>query len=232
MDRSLRNWFLSLLLLPAVAWGFTGASRAIMEGVAATNNAILVSTDTAKVTVGSGGLCYQTGQCSTAPNVASATALGVNKDGVAVSTPTAQINFNGLGFNAALRGAATAYISLNPATTDFIHNQTTAQSATFNVSSGTATSFNSANAIITRSSETYVTITTGTVTDVFRMTEAIIVSSASVPSYTVAVLQTMTPKAAGYIAYCSNCVTDAVCASTGATVGAWVRSSARGTRCQ
>ena len=64
--------------------------------------------------------------------------LGVNLGGVSVSSPTAQINFSSSDFESSLQGSATAYISLNPASTDFIQNTTTLHSGTtFYVSSGT-----------------------------------------------------------------------------------------------
>lgn len=60
-------------------------------------------------------------------------------DGPVRSSPTASISLAPLDFSAQIIGGTTFQFSLNPATTDFIHNQTTAQSATFFVSSGTAT---------------------------------------------------------------------------------------------
>lgn len=61
----------------------------------------------------------------------------------AESSPTASVGLFGNDFLGRVIGGTTFYVTLNPATTDFIHNQTTAQSATFNVSSGTAsTQFN------------------------------------------------------------------------------------------
>ena len=44
-----------------------------------------------------------------------------------MSSPTGIIKFYGGDFNASLQGAATAFIALNPATTDFIQNTTSLQ---------------------------------------------------------------------------------------------------------
>lgn len=52
--------FLSSLAVPAAA-----QRKTVMEGLAASNNTILVSTPTAKVTVGTGGLCFQDATCQT-----------------------------------------------------------------------------------------------------------------------------------------------------------------------
>lgn len=58
------------------------------------------------------------------------------------SSPTPAIGMNPNDISAIMKGA-TFYFSLNPATTNYIHNQTTPQTATFNTSSGTAsTQFN------------------------------------------------------------------------------------------
>lgn len=57
--------------------------------------------------------------------------------GAKVSSPTASLSLEPNDFSAQVRGGTTFYFALNPATTDFIHNQTTLQSATFKVSSGT-----------------------------------------------------------------------------------------------
>lgn len=61
-------------------------------------------------------------------------ALQITNSGVQVTSPTNSINFNSQGFLTAASGT-TAYISLNSATTDFIHNQAAAQTATANISS-------------------------------------------------------------------------------------------------
>lgn len=52
------------------------------------------------------------------------------------SSPTASVSLEPNDFGGLVRGT-TFYFSLNPATTDFIHNQTGSQSATFSVTSGT-----------------------------------------------------------------------------------------------
>lgn len=58
--------------------------------------------------------------------------------GVIRSSPTATIKFNPNDFAASISGT-TFYVLLNPATTNFIHNQTSLQTATFKVSSGSIT---------------------------------------------------------------------------------------------
>jgi hypothetical protein len=84
-------------------------------------------------TNGLGALSWQTPASS-----GGTPALAVNRDGVQVSSPTSVIKFYGNDFNVALQGSATAFVTLNPATTDFIQNSNTLQSgSTFYVSSGT-----------------------------------------------------------------------------------------------
>lgn len=50
--------------------------------------------------------------------------------------------------------------------------------------------------------------------------------------FTLAQIQSFSPTRAGEIYYCSTCVTDALCISTGTTRGAFSRVSARTTACQ
>lgn len=60
MKNFLLIWILCLSAVPAAA-----QRKTVMEGLAASNNTILVSTPTAKVTVGTGGLCFQDATCQT-----------------------------------------------------------------------------------------------------------------------------------------------------------------------
>lgn len=88
------------------------------------------------VQVGTAGLLTTSGfSCGTGSG-SGGSALQVTLSGVQVTSPTTSMNFNTQGFLSGSSGA-TAYLSLNPATTDFIHNQTTSQTATLNVTSGT-----------------------------------------------------------------------------------------------
>lgn len=57
-------------------------------------------------------------------------------------------------------------------------------------------------------------------------------SSSRAVSKTLANIILFTPGAAGTMVYCSDCVTDAICVSTGAVVNSFVRVSARTTKCQ
>ncbi len=52
------------------------------------------------------------------------------------------------------------------------------------------------------------------------------------PSATIAVLGATTPGLVGQLYYCSNCTTDAVCVSTGTTVGSFSRATSKTTACQ
>lgn len=52
------------------------------------------------------------------------------------------------------------------------------------------------------------------------------------PSRTLAQLKTVTPTKKGLMFYCSDCTTDTVCVSTGATIFGFSRISARTTSCQ
>lgn len=57
-----------LLLLSSLILAATPAAaqrKAIMEGLAASNNAIFIDTTTVKVTVGTGGVCFQDATCQT-----------------------------------------------------------------------------------------------------------------------------------------------------------------------
>lgn len=66
--------------------------------------------------------------------------LQVMVGSVVISTPTGNLQFNS-NFRGSLAGSATAQIDLNPGTTYFIQNSTIAQTANFNVTQGTATTF-------------------------------------------------------------------------------------------
>jgi hypothetical protein len=81
--------------------------------------------------------------CGTASGGGAST-LQVTQSGVQITSPTASINLNSADFLVSLAGSATSQIALNPATTNYIHNQNTLQSnTTFYVTSGTITnSFN------------------------------------------------------------------------------------------
>lgn len=98
------------------------------------------------VQTGTGGLLTVTGSGCGSGGSGSST-LEVFS-GATRSSPTASIGLNPNDFSSLVTGS-TIYLALNPATTDFIHNQTTAQTATFNVSSGTVTNFTSAASTIT-----------------------------------------------------------------------------------
>lgn len=51
-------------------------------------------------------------------------------------------------------------------------------------------------------------------------------------SFTLAQLKTKTPERKGRFYFCSDCVTDGVCISTGTTIYGFARISARTTACQ
>jgi len=87
---------------------------------------------------------YNPGSGSGGGGGGGSSALQITSSGVQITSPTASINFFSPDFSLGAVGS-TSTIALNPATTDFIHNQTTPQSATFNVSSGTATNINTGN---------------------------------------------------------------------------------------
>jgi len=53
----------------------------------------------------------------------------------------------------------------------------------------------------------------------------------NVNSATKSELQLLTPIRPGRIYYCSDCTTDAICVSTGTTIGAFSRVSSRTTSC-
>jgi hypothetical protein len=98
----------------------------------------------------SNGTVTCSGQTATITNTGGsggASTLQITRSGVEITSPTASINFYSGDFLANAIGT-TAQIALNPATTDFIHAQSTLQSgATFYVSSGTALNMNVANNI-------------------------------------------------------------------------------------
>ncbi len=98
--------------------------------------------------VGTNGQVYTSGGAGAFPSWTTvsggggSSSLGIFQDGVQITSPTTQINVYGNDLSVSAHGA-TAYFALNSATTDFIHNQTSAQTATFNVTSGTVgTQFN------------------------------------------------------------------------------------------
>lgn len=68
--------------------------------------------------------------------------------GATRSSPTATIGFDASDFDGAVTGSSITVSIDGTNSTKFIHNQTTPQSATFNVSSGTASSFNAVNSTI------------------------------------------------------------------------------------
>lgn len=124
----------SLLVLASLVYADTGFKDTIqfteadgspkcMAGqVKVGNGQLTCSGQTATLTITGGG----GGGSST---------LQVTRSGVEVTSPTASINFNSQGFSTGSSGT-TAYISINPSTTDFIHNQITVQTATLNITSG------------------------------------------------------------------------------------------------
>lgn len=80
-----------------------------------------------------------------------ASTLGMFKDGVQVTSPTPQINVNGNDLTLTANGT-TAYLALNPNTTNFIHNQTTLQAnATMDIASGTFKTITVTNYVATAS---------------------------------------------------------------------------------
>lgn len=127
----------------------TPAFNATFTSMTVTGSAgLLVSNLTSGqcVQTGTGGLLTVTGSGCGSGGGGSST-LEVFS-GATRSSPTASIGLNPSDFSSLVTGS-TFYLALNPATTDFIHNQTTAQTATFNVSSGTVTNFTSAASTIT-----------------------------------------------------------------------------------
>lgn len=67
--------------------------------------------------------------------------LQVTRSGVEITSPTASINFYSGDFLGSSVGSTTSYMFLNPATTNYIRNNSSVQSATFYVSSGTVNDF-------------------------------------------------------------------------------------------
>lgn len=72
--------------------------------------------------------------CNTISASGGASSLQVTQSGVQITSPTSSMNFYGGDF-ALLANGTTSMIALNAATTDFIHNQESLQSATLHVSS-------------------------------------------------------------------------------------------------
>lgn len=136
MGQNSKRSFLLTLLLPIFGFCDTGFKDTIrvteidgaptcMAGqLKVTNGTLTCSGQVATVTTGGGG------------GGSGSSTLAVQAGAVLVSSPTANIIFNSQGFTSKLGATTTAYINLNPATTDFIHNQSSLQSSTFHVSSG------------------------------------------------------------------------------------------------
>lgn len=106
-----------------------------------------------QVKVGAGQLTCsgQTATLSITGGSGGSSSLQVTRSGVQVSSPTSSLNFYSGDFNINLAGSTTGQIFLNPATTDFIRNSSTAESKTLNITSGTMTTFYSTNETIANS---------------------------------------------------------------------------------
>lgn len=143
--------FRKLVVLPAVLLAFLGplALRTLTANAESTKTVFspftgkldyITAVNGTNFASGSGVTVSCTaGVCTFSASGSSASNLEVFS-GVVRSSPTATINLFPNDFIASLIGATTFQFALNPATTDFIHNQTTAQTATFNVSSGSLSS--------------------------------------------------------------------------------------------
>lgn len=115
----------------------SGPSLAPLDGLYVKGASIFNSTITGSTATMSGEYCFQDGSCQMTAAINGGSTLGIASGNVVVSSPTALVSFSSSDFVTSLRGAATAYVTLNPATTDFIQNGSAVQSATFNVTSGT-----------------------------------------------------------------------------------------------
>lgn len=116
-----------------------GSNQPIVTNGSANLSFLALSANQCVQTNSSGGLATTGSSCGSGGG-GGTSVLQVTNSGVQVTSPTASINFNGQGFLTASAGT-TAYISLNPATTDFIQNRpASAQNASINVSGGILTS--------------------------------------------------------------------------------------------
>lgn len=131
----------SLFLILALA-GFVSADTGFPSTIKVTETDNSPSCIAGQIKFGAGQVACsgQTATVTIAVGSGGSSSLEVIS-GVNRSSPTATIRLNENDFNSSVTGT-TFYFALNPNATNYIHNQSSLQTATFNVSSGTALTFN------------------------------------------------------------------------------------------